>query len=471
VKRVILIDPAEESREVLVRRLHAQGYHVEATSNAAAGADLALNSPPSAVIADLWMPSISGVQLCRLLRAEPATLEVPLILRGAEDDPKSRFWADRAGAAAYVRKGHMGELVRALARTALATPPVDDFFIQESSTAVDIRDRIARHLDSALFESVIASEVRALSASGSIDRLFDLFSQLVSQLVRYRWLALATDSPACFGLHHHPASASTAEAEARNVLKSANALHVLRVEDEDADAAPEGPAPLVFEVPFAGIIVGHVAIAPLHTSTHDADNMLRLVSRELGGPLRMAALVDEQQRLAAVDPLTNLSNRRSFLATIRAEIIRSARWPISLLMLDVDHFKAINDRRGHAGGDQVLVDLAALLRKAVLPPHLVARWGGEEFVIAYLNTNSEQTVIAAQELRRAIADLVVNFEGSPIPVTASLGCATLDVQESVEQLLDRADRAMYRAKAGGRNRVVADEDEPEAVVSLRLATH
>src|SRR3954466_1627238 len=84
--RVILVDVRDESREVVARRLNAQGYTVEAFADPALGADAALTAPPCALIADLWMPSISGVQLCRLLRAEPATATMPVILRGPHDD-------------------------------------------------------------------------------------------------------------------------------------------------------------------------------------------------------------------------------------------------------------------------------------------------------------------------------------------------------------------------------------------------
>src|SRR5687768_8004027 len=173
--RVILVDVSEASREVLVRRLSAQGYAVEAAADPVTGADLALSGPPAAVVADLWMPGISGIQLCRLLRAEAATADVPVILRGDDDDPRSRFWAERAGAAGYVRKGRTGELVRLLARTVSQSPASDDgFFIQLGGGGIDIRDRIARYLDAALFDSVIAAEVRSLAAAGSFDRLFDL---------------------------------------------------------------------------------------------------------------------------------------------------------------------------------------------------------------------------------------------------------------------------------------------------------
>jgi DNA-binding response OmpR family regulator len=109
-RRVVLVDDHEVDREVLARRLRAQGYSVETAQDGAVGADLALRSPPSAVVADLWMAGISGIQLCQLLRREPATAGVPVILRGPTDDPRARFWAERAGACAYVAKGRTGEL-------------------------------------------------------------------------------------------------------------------------------------------------------------------------------------------------------------------------------------------------------------------------------------------------------------------------------------------------------------------------
>src|SRR5436190_14644932 len=115
---------------MLAERLRMQGYQVTAAAGPAEGAVTALSSPPSAIVADLWMPSISGVQLCRLLRAEPATADVPVILRGPTDDPRSRFWAERAGAAAYVVKGRMGELVRALGKAVATAPKSDAFFMQ-----------------------------------------------------------------------------------------------------------------------------------------------------------------------------------------------------------------------------------------------------------------------------------------------------------------------------------------------------
>jgi two-component system, cell cycle response regulator len=453
--RVILVDVRDESREVVARRLNAQGYVVEAFADPAMGADAALTSPPCALIADLWMPSISGVQLCRLLRAEPATATMPVILRGAHDDPRSRFWAGRAGAMAYVAKGRMGELVRILDQAAATTQSNDGFFMQLSGGGVDIRERIARHLDLALFDAVIAAEVRALANCGSFERLFDVFSQFLSQVVSYRWMAIVTTAPAQFALHHHPENVERAELEAREALQISPTLGVLRVEDEDARSDAPGASPIVCTIPFGTGQLGKLAIAPSVAGDSESTGVVALVARELGGPLRMAALMDESQRLATTDPLTGLSNRRALLAALHVEIAQARRHahPLSVCLLDVDHFKSINDGHGHAAGDQVLAAIGALLRRELRTPDVAARWGGEEFIVLLRHTDADGGVRAAERIRNAVQALEIGAADKKISVTVSIGVAQFVVEESAEAFIECADQAMYRAKLGGRNRV------------------
>jgi two-component system, cell cycle response regulator len=473
-KRVILIDANEATREVLAARLRAQGYAVEPVPDGASGADLALASPPAAVISDLWLPSISGVQICRLLRSEAATAEVPVILRGERDDPKSRFWAERAGALAYVAKGRMGDLVRALAKATAHARGGDGFFMQLSTETMDIRDRIAQHLDAALFDSVIASEVRALANAGEFDRLFDQLSQVLSQLNAYRWIALSTPGPEHFGLHCHPRGSEQAEAEARAALGLPSTAPLTPVHDEDAVYLPEPTEPVVCEVRFANSIVGTIALSPSPADVDDALKLVPLVARELGGALRMVALVEETQRQASLDMLTGLMNRRAFLPLIASEIARAARYklPLSVLLLDVDHFKQVNDRHGHAAGDQVLAAVGHMLKRTLRTTDFAARWGGEEFVVVLTCTDREGGLVVAERTRVAVEELEIqDGSGARIPLSASLGLAMLTGGESVEQLMDRADRAMYAAKYGGRNRVCVDDAIGELVPAQHHATN
>jgi two-component system, cell cycle response regulator len=156
-RQIVLVDLDARRATTLAERLRMQGYLVRVANDAAEGAKMALAEPPHAVIAELWMPSISGVQLCRLLGAQPATENVPVILRGPESG-RNRFWAESAGAAAFVATGRMGDLVRELARAVSDQPDEVGFFTSFPSTGHDIRDHIAQHLDAALFESVITGE-------------------------------------------------------------------------------------------------------------------------------------------------------------------------------------------------------------------------------------------------------------------------------------------------------------------------
>ncbi|MBX3187066.1 MAG: diguanylate cyclase [Labilithrix sp.] len=464
--RIILIDPSSEARDLLARRLRALDYTVECAPDGLSGAELALSAPPAAVIADLWMPGVSGVQLCRLLRTEPATKEVPIVLRAERDDPRNRFWANCAGATGFVASRRMGELVRLLEKVAVARD--DAFFMHFGAGVRDVRDRIARTLDQAMFESVIAGEVRALAGACSVARLFDSLSQLTSQLLTYRWLGLSTLSPVNVAVHAHPSSLETAEAEARRVLRVGPAVCALSVVDGDAAAfSAEQAGPTVSrEIVFGGTPIGRIALAPTGP-IEEAEEIVELLARDLGGAIRMAALVESSQRMASTDALTQLPNRRAFVENMRAELSRTSRdgASLSLLMLDVDRFKAINDTRGHAAGDAVLTELGRILPKHARDYDLVARWGGEEFVVALPSSNRMAALIVAERLRQAVANMSVADPagGAPLMATVSIGAATQVPGDSLDSLLERADRALYAAKLSGRDCVyVLDtaHDEP-----------
>ncbi|HKQ69727.1 MAG TPA: diguanylate cyclase [Polyangiaceae bacterium] len=457
-QQIILVDPAEEGTSVLGGRLRMQGYTVHEVADPAEGARMALADAPAAVIADLWMPGISGVQLCRLLKAEAGTEHVPVVLRGP-DSQRNRFWAERAGAAAYIVKGRMGDLVRALARAIANTPPTDGFCIQLAGDA-DLRDRIASHLDAALFESVIAAEVRALGTCGAFDRLFDLFSQLVTQITTYRWLAVSTVMPSRFALHTHPRCRAETDREARTALGLSDETMLCIVEDEDTSEVIEGPTPIIYPIVLGGTLIGKIALAPSDDDRH-ARQLVNVLAREVAGPIRMASLVEESQRLATIDPLTGLMNRRAFLQALDVEFASAARYGQSLtgIVMDLDHFKVINDRHGHASGDTVLSTTGAMLAKQARKGDLIARWGGEEFVLALRSTDLAGAAHAAERLRKMVSALgVTTPQGEPIVTTVSIGAAQAMPGESIESLIDRADRAMYQAKSGGRNRVVISSE-------------
>jgi len=167
------------------------------------------------------------------------------------------------------------------------------------------------------------------------------------------------------------------------------------------------------------------------------------------------------QALAEEDPLTGLANRRTFETFLQAALANSNTiGGIAVLLIDLDHFKSINDRYGHQVGDRCLQSLALLLLSLdSLPNSLAARYGGEEFVIVYTATNEEQALTDASFLCRRIEAMRIPLEGeNSMTITASIGVSFTsrnDISE-MNELISRADRALYIAKSGGRNRAVAD---------------
>lgn len=165
-------------------------------------------------------------------------------------------------------------------------------------------------------------------------------------------------------------------------------------------------------------------------------------------------VIQEKERLASIDLLTELMNRRSFLQAVEREIARSRRYntPLSLIFCDIDKFKSINDQFGHAVGDQTLQMFANLLKSKTRKSDYVARWGGEEFVILATETNLSQASMLAEKLRKDADALDIPTVGH---MTCSFGASELLESDSFEKLCDRADQAVYHAKQLGRNQVYA----------------
>jgi diguanylate cyclase (GGDEF)-like protein len=234
---------------------------------------------------------------------------------------------------------------------------------------------------------------------------------------------------------------------------------VVLIEDDDAVADAEGPPAMMEPVHFGENAIGTFALAPRVPEQRDDRMLVRTIARELGGALRMATLVEESRWMATTDALTGLLNRRAFLDSTNREVARARRYndKLSVVLLDVDHFKHINDRRGHAAGDVVLGAVGKLLGGTVRTCDIVARWGGEEFVIVLPSTPLDGAEQVAERIREQLENAKIHDgSGELIPVTASFGVAAYTGTETLEQVIDRADRAMYLAKSGGRNRVVAD---------------
>jgi two-component system, cell cycle response regulator len=472
VPRVLVVDDSSSIRTLLGQRLRAHGNEVEEAAEAETAFERAVTNPPDVVVTDLVMTGLSGVQLCRLLRNDPATAHVPVVLLTASGDKRSRFWARSAGAAAYVVKDRVEDLIALLPSLVSASRALAPATYAVHTSRRSLNERISSILDAALFESVLAGEVRALASAGELDRLFEGLATLLSDVLSYRWLAMAPNRAyAPVFVHGNAADRERCEAAARAAF-AAPMERPIQFAGDDRATAGDGPPPWTMPVVLGGAQVGHIALAPtLRGLSRDDQRLLSLVATELGGPLQMAALYEDARRLATTDMLTGLLNRRAFLDAIERERARSDRhtFPLSLLLLDVDHFKRVNDARGHAAGDAVLQGVARVLSIVARKSDFVARWGGEEFVLALPQTGEAGARVAAERVRRAVAAQAhaVPDGGEAVRVTVSIGAASAEAPWSIDRLVGAADAAMYAAKVRGRNRVEAATEAQESTSALR----
>ena len=175
--------------------------------------------------------------------------------------------------------------------------------------------------------------------------------------------------------------------------------------------------------------------------------------------IELKAVIAQAEEVSHVDELTCLPNRRQVIKELQNEVIRAERYktPISISMIDIDHFKRINDSYGHTVGDQVLFNLANILQESVRDPDTVGRYGGEEFLVVLPNTHLQEAVEQAARLCKRIREADVNV-GEVIHLTVSIGVAEYKHgEESWQKFLSRADMALYEAKNDGRDRWAISE--------------
>jgi diguanylate cyclase (GGDEF)-like protein len=219
----------------------------------------------------------------------------------------------------------------------------------------------------------------------------------------------------------------------------------------DGGAPSAVAVPVIVDgAPWGSLCVASARPAPLPAGS---EALLTRLAELAALSIMSASARDQMATLAATDHLTGLWNRRAFQERLAAELERARRYdrPLALVMIDIDHFKRINDVHGHPVGDRVLIEVASRLFATVREGEVVARVGGEEFAWILPETDGDGAVAAAERVRAAISAQTFTGVGR---LTVSLGVCDLDEGETASELVRLADRALYQAKADGRDRVV-----------------
>lgn len=195
--------------------------------------------------------------------------------------------------------------------------------------------------------------------------------------------------------------------------------------------------------------------------------LLVMLANNFGVALERSHALQELEQHATTDGLTKLHNYRMFMQRIHEEIERAVRYNLNftLLMLDIDYFKQVNDRYGHLAGDKILTQIAVSIKKNTRNVDFACRYGGEEFAVILVETGLQEALLTAERIKKNIEHLNTNYKGDIIHVTVSIGAVEFpNSSKDVESLIHETDKALYRAKSKGRNRIVAYKEKSEIII-------
>lgn len=477
---LLLADESQTVKEMLSYVCSSAGYSVETAENGIDALRAVLRRIPDLVLIDIRMPKLSGTQVCRILKEDPATRDVPVILTTSRKTGPDRVHALQSGAdKVLVKDSDPGEILRAAEECLVGRAPRPEGKREEKATFPDDMEILLRAneiLESNLLDTVLYNEV------GRVGREVEDFDSTVRTVARFLLEIMSHEAMAVVFydgvflekviVYHYQTNERIRqeaaewtekfceEAGVPVALRGSRVIEIL-LEGKRMDGArhPELLHPrIVCPIRSGEMVRGILAFltdpgdSSLTEGTPDED-----LFKYSFTALENAWLYRQISRVSVTDGLTGLFNHRHFLECLKREHFRSLRYRavFSLLMIDIDHFKKINDVFGHPTGDQVLRELADILREGLRSMDLPARYGGEEFAVLLPETNEQDAQRVSERLRQAIERKVFAAPTPLLHCTVSIGVSAFDPESAVSEgvVLERADKALYEAKRQGRNRV------------------
>ena len=447
--RILIVDDVPANTRLLAAKLSAEYFQVSSARDGFEALREAAAWQPDLILLDIMMPGMDGYECCRQLKTDPATLHIPVVMVTALGEPSERLRGLEAGADDFLTKPVEYDTLMARVRSLVRLKRLLDEWRARGETA------------------------RALGACGELPQIptvvgtralvvddWDLGSRLIREALEREGIA---------------SDAVSVEAEALAATRSSAydlIIVSLALVEEDplklvaalraADGTHETPLLVVGEARdhdriLRGFELGANDWLTMPVDEHELRARARNQIRRKLYQDRLRADLGTALEMALIDPLTGLYNQRYLRRHLDGLTSGTQGRDLAVIMVDIDHFKSVNDRFGHAAGDQALRLLAGTLRANTRVFDSVARYGGEEFVVVMPGSGMDDAMAAAERLREAAEALVFTVASiGRVPLTISLGVACWDgVPFTANALLHAADLALYEAKNGGRNRVRA----------------
>lgn len=466
--RVLIVDDILPNIKLLEAKLSSEYYDVIAADNGQRALELANRESPDIILLDVMMPGLDGFKVCERLKSDPATTHIPVIMVTALSDAADRVRGLSAGADDFltkpVRDVPLFARVRSLIRlknlmdawrvreetsSRLGFMAPAPLMAHEDATYGRILVIEESAIDGANLTAALNADHHEVVTASSLEEGFDQairdsFDLLIVALNLKKGDVLRF----CSQVRSH-------------VSEQLRSLPILLLADDEEDVGRVAKG--------LDLGVNDYLMKPIDRQELMARVRTQIRRRRYQNRLRLN--YEESIALASTDALTGVFNRRYLDAHLDNMLQRALeqRKPLSVLFCDIDHFKQLNDTYGHAAGDQVLIEFTQRMTRNLRSLDLVARIGGEEFVVVMPDTPPDRALRIAERLRHKVEQELFPVTGAePLAVTISVGVTTSTGQDHAGgEVLRRADEAMYRAKKSGRNRVVVAELTDEALAALR----
>lgn len=481
--RILVVDDSPLVSEVISKFLNDKGYETSIASNGIEAIEKAYKELPDLIVLDVVMPKMNGYQTCRLLKSDPETRGIPIVMLTVKDQASDKYWGIQTGADAYLSKEFEQTILLKTVET-LIQKRQDVYpkksLIRESSliNAVDIISKVNDLLDKKLFEATVLNEMSLLvergveDFKGTVDIVIGTLAKILDFSIAVITIIEEHDT-GCYYKINYPVSEQylkQVQEYTNNYLKANNIYlsHAPTTTVFDADnLKQEDDAKKeelwFFDVPIrhADRLLGVVILA--HNISERVDSkeieFFKNVVKQAYVIMENSWLYNKVKRLAITDSLTGIYNHGFLFETVCKEYVRSERTnqPLSFLMMDLDFFKKVNDTYGHQQGDVILYKLAQILKNSIRDYDLLGRYGGEEFSVILPKTDIKDGINFAERVRRDVEQYNFGDENKAIKCTISIGVSSYPCADvkNVEDLINKADKALYKAKAEGRNRVRA----------------
>lgn len=485
--KILLIDDSVTQLEMLRLQFKKAGFEVITAKDGSEGYRLVFETAPDLILSDIVMPNLNGYQLCRLLKNNAATKEIPVVLLSVLDKKLDKFWGNKSGANKFISKALGYEEIEELVKKIIKQQPVSDKYKKALLNNVvsdeTVQNQINDVLDELLMNSTFLNEFRDLGEFLAHDKvLIEKTFELLGSFMDYNIAGIFLNNPdknekniLHLDINKNSVSKFVIEKIKRDFFAKMPNLPVFTTRDfghevvwetiENAEIilnSEEFKTVHILPLVLDGNLLGGICFYNKEECNYPEFKFYKTMVSELLLLFRMRYLYSETEYLSVTDGLTELYNRRHFEYNIEREFLRTKRYPsdLSLAMIDIDHFKKVNDTYGHQFGDYVLKEISNIIAASFRKTDMIYRYGGEELTIILTETSIENAYIPMERLRTKISEHPFFYNNRTTNITVSIGlsCNFVDIKTQ-EELIECADKALYKAKQEGRNKVVACSHE------------